>query len=255
MELFNTITDKNKSYLLFFNRHCIIITFLLIFPILVLSGCIKSPKGNGEELANRVNERTETSEYSEAVEKTATPDKPDIAKIIEDIKSEKISEGFPKDVCWFHEDQRWTLDKYDIHNFTIEDVLCDTEKEYIFIATMRLKNDHNAFDAKVKISYTLTSLNKWEMEFINSLGVTIVQTHKYDDLVSFDIEDDGWGGVKALFVTNKSNLELVVGVDYMAGGERYRKSLLVSPEKKAQFGGTFYGGSVTSYEVGFIERY
>lgn len=87
------------------------------------------------------------------------------------------------------------------------------------------------------------------------MGVTIEKTHKYDDLVSFEIKDDGWGGVNALFITNKSEIELGVGVEIVANGERKRYAVRVSPDKKSQVGGLFGGGNVTSYEVEFVERY
>lgn len=213
--------------------------------------------GIDQQLKARVEDTMGNTEYPTAVLntiRTIIPVKPDTKRIIKDLQSEKISEGFPKERCWFSENQRWTLANYDIKDFTIEEVLQDNEKDYIFIATMRMENDHNAFDARVKISYQLPSDDDWRMEFVNSLGLSIVRTYKYDDLVNFEIADDGWGGVNSLQISNRSNVDLVVGVDYIAGGDRYRTAVQVSPDQKAQVGGTFGGGNVTSYEIGFIER-
>ncbi len=213
--------------------------------------------GIDQQLQARIEETMGSTEYPAAVLnaiRTIIPVKPDTEKIIEDLQSEKISEGFPRERCWFSEDQRWTLARYDIKDFKIEEVLQDNDKDYIFIATMRMENDHNAFDARVKISYQLPSDEDWKMEFVNSLGLSIVRTHKYDDLVSFEIADDGWGGVNSLQISNRSNVDLVVGVDYVTRGTRRRSTVQVSPDRKAQVGGTFGGGSVTSYEIGFIER-
>nr|MDE7387470.1 hypothetical protein [Muribaculaceae bacterium] len=210
-----------------------------------------------QQLKARMQQIMKDHDYPDAVLsaiRTIIPVKPEPDKIIEDLLSEKISEGFPREICWFSEDQRWTLANYKINNFSIEEVLKDTDREYIIIATMRLENDHNAFDARVKISYILPDDDDWQMEFVNSLGLLIVQTHKYDDLVSYKIADDGWGGVNALIISNNSNIELVVGVDFVANGNRYRRSVQVSPDKKAQVGGTFGGGNVTSYQIGFVER-
>lgn len=213
--------------------------------------------GIDQQLQARIDRIRESTEYPAAVlnaVRTIIPVKPDTEKIIEDLQSEKISEGFPREICWFSENQRWTLAEYDIKDFRIEEVLQDTDKDYIIIATMRMENDHNAFDARVKISYQLPRDEDWKMEFVNSLGLSIVRTHKYDDLVSFGIADDGWGGVNSLQISNKSNVDLVVGVDYVTRGTRHRRAVQVSPDRKAQVGGTFGGGSVTSYEIGFIER-
>lgn len=186
---------------------------------------------------------------------TIVPPKPNIDKIKNDLASETLTEGFDKDRCWFSENQRWNLSKYNINNFTIDEVLRDSEKEYVIIASMRLENDRNAFDAKVKISYILPKQDNWEMEYVMSSGLSIVRTHKYDDLVNYEIKDDGWGGVNALFITNKSNVELVVGVDYVANRKNYRTCVMVSPDKRAQVGGVFGGGDVSSYQIGFVERY
>lgn len=186
---------------------------------------------------------------------TIIPSKPDIDKIKNDLVTETITEGLDKDQCWFSDSQRWNISKYNIDNFTIEEVIRDNDKEYIIIASMRLVSDRNAFDAKVKISYILPDTGDWRMEYVTSMGVSIVRTHKYDGLVSCELKDDGWGGVDALFITNKSNIELVVGVDYVAGGNKYRTAVMVIPDKQSKVGGVFCGGNVTSYEVGFVERY
>jgi len=213
--------------------------------------------GIDQQILHQIEDTKKDAEYPAAVlnaVRTVIPAKPDTEKIIKDLQSETISEGFPRESCWFSENQRWMLARYDIKDFKIEEVLQDTNKDYIIIATMRIENDHNAFDARIKISYQLPRDEDWEMEFVNSLGLSIVQTHKYDDLVSFEIADDGWGGVNSLQISNHSNVDLVVGVDYIARGTRQRSAVQVSPGKKAQVGGTFGGGTVTSYEVAFIER-
>lgn len=183
------------------------------------------------------------------------PSKPDAQKIIEDLASESITEGLEKPQRWYSEELRWELCKYTIKDFDIEEVLRDNSREYVIIATMRLDGDHNAFDARVKISYTLPAMEDWTMEYVTSLGVSIVRTYKYDDLVYYDIKDDGWGGVNALYITNKSNVDLVVGVDYVTNRGPHRTSVIVHPNEPTQVGGTFCGGSVKSYEIGFVERY
>ncbi len=214
--------------------------------------------GIDRQLLARVKAALKNTDYPASVVtavRTVIPAKPNAKKIIADLQTTKIAEGFPKDKCWFSENQRWTLENYEIKDFKIEEVMADTNKDYVFVASMRLENDHNAFDARVKVSYILPQDEDWQMEFVNSCGLSIVRTHKYDDLVSYEIADDGWGGVKALQITNNSDVELVVGVDYVARGNRRRTAVLASPNKKAQVGGTFGGGSVTSYEIGFVERY
>lgn len=163
---------------------------------------------------------------------TITPSRPDENKIKLDLQDCTLSEGFDREECWFAEEQRWHLKNYEIKDFTIDEVVTDTDSEYIFTAKMRLESDRNAFDAKAKISYVLPEGQDWKLEFVTSLGLSIVQTHKYDDLISCQLMDDGWGGVDAVFVSNNSNVELVVGVEYIADGKCYRVCLHLTPDEK-----------------------
>lgn len=190
-----------------------------------------------------------------AVVRTIIPAKPDEAQIQKDLVGHQLTEGFEKDKCWFDEDYRWKIREGEIRDFMIEEVLHADTKEYIFIATMCLQSDLNAFNARVKVSYVLPDTEDWKIEFVKSMGVTIVKTHKYDDLIGCEIQDDGWGGVDALFITNKAEIELGVGVEVVANGSRKRYAVRVSPDKKSQVGGLFGGGNVTSYEIEFVERF
>ena len=209
-------------------------------------------------LNDRLMDAIAETEYPAAVlamVRTVIPAKPDEAQIQKDLVGHQLTEGFEKEKCWFHEDYRWKIREGEIRDFMIEEVLRADTKEYIFIATMRLQSELNAFNARVKISYVLPDTEDWKIEFVKSMGVTIVKTHKYDDLISCEIKDDGWGGVNALFITNKAEIELGVGVEVVANGSRKRYAVRVSPDKKSQVGGLFGGGDVTSYEIEFVERF
>lgn len=210
------------------------------------------------ELGNMLMDAIAETDYPAAVlakVKTVMPVKPDETQIQKDLVGHQLAEGFEKEKCWFQEDYRWKIGDYEIHDFKIEEVLRDDAKEYIFIATMRLENELNAFNARAKVSYMLPDAEDWTLEFVNSMGVTIIKTHKYDDLISCAIEDDGWGGVDALFITNNAEIELGVGVEIVANGSRKRYAVRVSPDKKSQVGGLFGGGNVTSYDIEFVERF
>ena len=210
------------------------------------------------QLSDRLMDAIAETEYPAAVMavvRTVIPPKPDEAQIQKDMVGHQLTEGFEKEKCWFHEDYRWKIREGEIRDFMIEEVLRADTKEYIFIATMRLQSELNAFNARVKVSYVLPDTEDWKIEFVKSLGVTILKTHKYDDLISCAIEDDGWGGVDALFITNKAEIEVGVGVEVVADGSRKRYAVRVSPDKKSQVGGLFGGGNVTSYEIEFVERF
>ncbi len=74
---------------------------------------------------------------------------------------------------------------------------------------MDLQKDCLYFNARVRICYVLPDGEDWEMDFVKSLGVRLVQTHKYDDCIRCEINDDGWGGINALFITNTSEVRLL----------------------------------------------
>ncbi len=187
--------------------------------------------------------------------KTVMPVKPDADQIIKDLAEHQLTEGFDREKCWFQEDIRWELADFDIRDFNIEEVLRDNAREYIFVATMRLVGEYNTYNARAKVSYVLPDAEDWKIEFVNSMGVTIVPTHKYDDLIRCEIKDDGWGGVNALYITNNSEIELGVGVEVEAGGDKKRYTVRVTPDKPSQVGGLFGGGNVTSYRIQFVERF
>jgi len=210
------------------------------------------------ELGDMLMEAISETDYPAAVlamVRKVIPPKPDEAQIQKDLVGHQLAEGFEKEKCWFHEDYRWKIREGEIRDFMIEEVLRADTKEYNFIATMRLQSELNAFNARVKVSYVLPETENWKIEFVKSMGVSIVKTHKYDDLISCEIKDDGWGGVDALFITNNAEIELGVGVEIVADNSRKRYAVRVSPGKKSQVGGLFAGGNVTSYEIEFVERF
>ncbi len=210
------------------------------------------------ELRAHLVEKMADTSYPEgvlAVVKSVVPVKPDISKIQEDLVGHKLYEGFERKKCFFPEDWAWSIEENGIRNFEIEEVLSDNSTEYIFIATMRLEGERQAFNARVKIAYWLPGAEDWKIEFVKSMGLSVVKTNKYDDLVEFELKRDGWGGGDVLHITNKSEIELMVGLEVVAGGKRQLCARRIAPGGTGTVGGLFCGGNVSSYEVKFVERY
>lgn len=210
------------------------------------------------ELNDRLSDAIAETDYPAAVlakVKTIIPVKPDAAQIQKDLVGQELPEGYEGDESWFDKDWHWLIKEGQIKNFNIEEVVKDDSKKYCVLATMRLEGDINAFDARVKISYWLPDAEDWRIEYVNSLGMDIVKTHEYDDCVSYEIKDDGWGGVNALFITNKTKITLgVCGYFNNTYGDKRKFAVKVGPDETVQVGGTFGGGSVVSYETVFVER-
>ena len=210
------------------------------------------------ELSDKLMDAIAETDYPAAVlakVKTIIPVKPDAAQIQKDLVGQELPEGYEGDKSWFAKDWHWLIKEGQIKNFNIEEIVKDDSKKYCVLATMRLEGDINAFDAQVKISYWLPDAEDWKIEYVNSLGMDIVKTHEYDDCVSYEIKDDGWGGVNALFITNKTKITLgVCGYFNNTYGDKRKFAVKIGPNETMQVGGTFGGGSVVSYDIVFVER-
>lgn len=180
------------------------------------------------------------------------PPKPSTNQIAKDLVGYKLSEGFENG--WFEKDWTWQIKSGQIKAINIKEVVRDTNKEYCVVLLMRLQGEVCSFNAKVKVNYILNAQNQWKIEFVNSKGMSIVQTHKYDDCIQFSIVDDGWGGVDCLNIKNNCNVELAIAGWFFAFDEWHKFAVRVEGNETDIVGGTFGGGSVTKYKVEFIER-
>ena len=181
-----------------------------------------------------------------------TPPKPSKTQIANDLVGYKLTEGF--DDGWFDKGWTWQIKKGQIKSMNIKEVVRDTNREYCVIVLMRLQGEVSAFNAKVKVNYVLTKQNQWKIEFVNSMGMSIVKTNKYDDCIQFAIVDDGWGGVDCLEIKNNCSVDLAVAGWFYALDKWRKFAIRVDGNEISSVGGTFGGGSVSKYKVEFIER-
>jgi len=180
------------------------------------------------------------------------PSKPNKSQIAKDLVGYKLSEGFENG--WFADDWYWQIKSGQIKAMKIKQVIRDTNREYCIVVLIRLQGEVSAFNAKVKINYVLNRQNKWQIEFVNSMGMSIVKTHKYDDCIQYSIVDDGWGGVDCLQIKNNCSVELGVAGWLYANGKWRKFAVRVEGNETTSAGGTFGGGSVEKYKVEFVER-
>lgn len=182
----------------------------------------------------------------------SAPPKPTKNQIAKDLIGYKLSEGFEDG--WFAKDWYWQIKGGQIKAMNIKQVVRDTNKEYCVIVLMRLQGEVSSFNAKVKVSYVLNKQNRWQIEFVNSMGMSIVKTHKYDDCMQYAIVDDGWGGVDCLEIKNNCSVELGVA-GWLFANDKWRKfAIRVDGNETTSAGGTFGGGSVSKYKIEFVER-
>jgi hypothetical protein len=184
------------------------------------------------------------------------PPKPDENRIKKDLEGHSISEGFDKKDCYFSEKWRRTFgEDVEIKELHLDEITQDDIREYSFVTTMILQEKYLSYNAKAQVYYTLQDGEDWKIEFVKSLGLKLIQTHKYDDCIRCVIEDDGWGGVDALFITNTSEVELLVIGHCVADNVYINFSKIIPPGEKGQVGGLFFGGNITHYEIVAVERH
>lgn len=183
------------------------------------------------------------------------PPKPDENRIKTDLNGHSLSEGFEKNDCYFSEQWRRTIgEQVEIKEMQIEEITCDDCHDYSFIATMVLQERYLSYTARVQVYYVLPDGEDWKIDFVKSLGIRLIQTDKYTDCIRCSIEDDGWGGIDALFITNTSEVQLLVIGHFVANKGTRNFSQVIPPGEKKQVGGLFGGGSVTSFEIIAVER-
>ena len=187
-----------------------------------------------------------------------TPPTPDVERIMLDFEGHTLSEGFERSECYFSEG--WTLtvgDEVSISDLQIDKILRENKDEYNIEASFALHMEYISFDAKAQIFYRLPNGKDWEMEFAKSLGIRIIQTHKYDDCIQCEIADDGWGGIDALYISNTSEVQLlVVGHIITEDNEEEPKvfNTIIPAGEKVHVGGLFGGGDVIDFDIVLVER-
>lgn len=179
--------------------------------------------------------------------------KPDASRIQKDLQGHELTEGFERSKCYFSEETRWKLTTSAISYFKIDKVLENNSKHYTVVVSMRYKKKYTSFYIRARVAYLYQS--GWKIEYVKSLGVSIIPSKRYNDCISCLVNDDGWGGTYALFITNSIDIDLVVGGTlFFTDGKSRNFSTVVSPHDTEQVGGLFAGGSVKSYKISFVER-
>lgn len=134
---------------------------------------------------------------------SAKPDSDDIQK---DLVGHSLSEGY--DNGYYPSYWKWKIESGEISNFRIISIDKDTPDDYELTATMRLTSiSGKAFDAKVKVLYVSNGNYGWRMEYVQSLGMNIVKTGRYDSCITSKYDD--WH--EATFIYNNCEIPIEVG--------------------------------------------
>ena len=168
---------------------------LLLSVIIICNvSCGRSPHhtGNGRRGSRNVNitqPGSHGSNYDEPVN-SVTPrvvnsNKPNIEQIKQDLIGHSLSEGVKEG--YYPSYWRWTIREGEITNFSIEQVIKDSSAEYEIVSNMRLTSRAGkSFNAKVRICYIFNNSEGWHIQFVQSQGMYIVKTGKYNDCIKID---------------------------------------------------------------------
>lgn len=187
--------------------------------------------------------------------KSGTRSIPDETIIANDLIGRKITEG--RDNGYFDSDWVWTIENGEISNLKILNRTVEIDYCTFFIE-MVLKDVTRPirYKATIQVEYSLID-NRWVISMLQSKGVDVVKTGRYDNCISTKIGDDGWGGVDCLKIKNNTDVPLLVGGIFRTSySDSWRKfSAVVEGLQIIGIGGTFGGGSVVDYEIHFVEQY
>ena len=241
--------------------------FYLLFCasfICVLLSCSSNSSRNRREKLRHSNENNnsytvETTINNNSVQCQETVVRentiPNESIIANDLIGRKITEG--RDNGYFDSDWIWTIENGEISNLTILNQVVDTDYCTFYIEmVLKAVTRPIRYKATIQVEYSLID-NRWVISMVQSKGVDVVKTGRYDNCISTKIGDDGWGGVNCLKIKNNTDVPLLVGglyrTSYYDGWRKF--SAVVNGLEVIGIGGTFGGGCVVDYEIHFVEQY
>lgn len=169
------------------------------------------------------------------------------ATICRDLVGHKLSEG--TDNGYHSRDWYWTIEEGEIKAFRILSVRENTSNRYTIDAQMRLaRHTGSAYNAKATIYYVKTRRG-WEIEFVKSLSMNIVRTHRYDDCIHVE-KGSGILNQDDLYVTNNCEVALDVGgkiCQIYGGWKKFSIRILPHETKLIDY-------CVADYTIDYVER-
>ena len=169
------------------------------------------------------------------------------ATICRDLIGHKLSEG--TDNGYHSRDWYWTIEEGGIEDFRILSVRENTSNRYTIDAQMRLaRHTGGAYNAKATIYY-VKAKRGWEIEFVKSLGMNIVRTHRYDDCIHVE-KGSGWLDQDALYMINNCEVALEVGgkiCGLYSDWKKFSTRILPHETKRIDY-------SVADYTIDYVER-
>ena len=160
--------------------------------------------------------------------------KPDANQIQNDLIGHSLSEGIENG--YYPSYWKWNIERGEISNFRILSVDRDDATDYELTISMRLTAmSGKAFDTKAKVLYVSRGSMGWQMEYVQSLGMDIVKTGRYNSCITSEYDD--WHD--ATFIRNACEIPIEVGgkrYAWMTSGRKecIRFSEVISPHSSVK---------------------
>jgi len=177
--------------------------------------------------------------------KQINPPRPDLKQIQKDLGSATLTEG--KENGYFS--SNWTLSAKDfrVTDLKVTETIADDKTNYIVLVSARLAADARSYYVKAKVAYKLPETDDWKLDFVQSRGVDIVKTHKYDECIKHDRRYRGIFG-PYLYLKNECDKALQVVGEVFLYGKKEKYNAIVSPHDE-----WYYVYSVDEYTIDWIE--
>jgi len=175
---------------------------------------------------------------------TIIPQKPDLAKLKQDLVGRRITEqanGY-YNRGWF-----WQISSQDeIKNMQIE----KEEKVgdvYVLDVHLLLERGANQHEADLKVNCVLAQNDDWTIDFIETKDIHIVKTGRYDNCITTEVKKGYWNSLQ---FTNKCDVSLIIGGEMLGNdGEWTKFSSYINAN-----GTNTVSYSGKEYKIDFVER-
>lgn len=173
------------------------------------------------------------------------PPKPNEMQISKDLVGHTLSEG--KENGYYPQSWKWKISEDGVSDLKILSTDEDSNSRYIVNVSMILSSDTRSYDANAKICYVLDDTSDWKIEYIQSKGMNIVKTHRYDDCVKcYIVRGLIGGGLEA-----DNNCEIALEV---AGRELYYDEWIPFCCVIPPHGHMRISNHHTDFKVDYVER-
>lgn len=181
---------------------------------------------------------------------TIIPPKPDETQIAHDLEGHTVSEG--KENGYYPQSWTWKIMEDGVSDLKIVSIQESTSSRYSVVVSMLLSSETRAYDTKATVSYILDGINDWQIEYVRSMGMNIVKTHRYDDCLKCYLEREVWSSYKNLYAENNCDIALeVAGKVLCAYNDTWENFYyVVPPHETAQI----YRYAAKDFKIDYIER-